>query len=118
MKTKIAIFFLRFFSSCRPLLEISGKIVSDRTEKPIEGATIELIEISSNSRLISSNNIYAARFLSDKNGDFIASSRMMKIKLDLSNYQIRITKTGYQILQSAVTRKDKNELNLFKLTEV
>jgi len=118
MKTKIAIFLLRLFSSCRPLLEISGKIVSDKTENPVEGATVELIEISSNSRLISSKSVGASRFLSDKNGNFIMSSRMMKIKIDLSNYQIRITKTGYQILQIAVGLNEKNRLNLFKLIEI
>ena len=110
MKTTILIIILRLFSSCPGILKISGKIVPDKTETPIEGAKIELLDIDQFVHLDSS-------FLSDKNGNFTASSIMRRMIFGLPKYQIRITKTGYQILEIIINLKGKNGSNLYKLIE-
>jgi hypothetical protein len=67
MKTTILITVLRLFSSCPGILKISGKIVSDKTETPIEGAKIEVLDVHP---VVN----FDSPFLSDKNGNFNASS--------------------------------------------
>ena len=110
MKTTILITILRLFSSCPGILKISGKIVSDKTETPIEAAKIELLDIDQVVHLDSS-------FWSDKNGNFTASSIMRRTIFGLPKYQIRITKTGYQILEIIINLKGKNGSNVYKLIE-
>ena len=110
MKTTILITLLRLFSSCPGILKISGKIVSDKTETPIEGAKIELLDIHP---VVN----FDSPFLSDKNGNFNASSSMRRMIFGLPKYRIRITKSGYQILEIIINLKGKNGPNLFKLIE-
>ncbi len=110
MKTTILITVLRLFSSCPGILKITGKIVSDKTETPIEGAKIELLDFHQVVHLDSS-------FLSDKNGNFTASSSMRRMIFGLPKYRIRITKSGYQILETLINLKGKNVWNLYKLIE-
>ena len=110
MKTTILITVLRLFSSCPGILKISGKIVSDKTKTPIEAAKIELLDIDQFVHLDSS-------FLSDKNGNFTTSSILRRMIFGLPKYQIRITKTGYQILEIIINLKGKNGSNLYKLIE-
>jgi hypothetical protein len=110
MITTILITVLRLFSSCPGILKISGKIVSDNTETPIEGAKIELLDIHQAVHLDSS-------FLSDKNGNFTASSVMRRMIFGLPKYRIRITKSGYQILEIIINLKGKNGSDLYKLIE-
>ena len=105
MKTTILITVLRLFSSCPGILKISGKIVSDKTEAPIEAAKIDqFVHLDSS-------------FLSAKNGNFTASSIMRRMIFGLPKYQIRITKTGYQILEITINLKGKNGSNVYKLIE-
>ena len=110
MKTNILITVLRLFSSCPGILKISGKIVSDITDTPIEGAKIELLDINQVVHFDSS-------FLSDKNGNFTASSSMRRMIFGLPKYRIRIIKSGYQILEIKINLKGKNESNIFRLLE-
>ncbi len=110
MKT-ILITILRLFSSCPGIFKISGKIVSDKTETPIEAAKIELLDIQ---QVVQPDSF----FLSDKDGKFTASLIMRKMIFGLPKYQIRITKTGYQILEVIINLKDKNASNLYKLIEI
>ena len=117
MKTTILITVIRLFSSCPGILKISGKIVSDKTETPIEGAKIELLDIPPAVHFDSSRNVYDSSFLSDKNGNFTASSIMRRMIFGLPKYRIRITKSGYQILEIKINLKGKNGSNLFKLIE-
>ena len=110
MKTTILITLLRLFSSCPGILKISGKIISDKTENPIEGARIELLDIHQVVHPDSS-------FLSDKNGNFTARSIMRKMIFGLPKYRMRITKSGYHILEIMINLNSPNESNLFKLIE-
>jgi hypothetical protein len=106
--TRILITLLRLFSSCPGMLRISGKIVSDKTGSPIEGAKIELLDIDQVVNFDSS-------FHSDENGNFTASSTMRRMIFGLPKYRIKITKNGYQILETIINLKDKNGSNLYKL---
>jgi hypothetical protein len=106
MHTKFLMMLLRLFSSCNPMLRIPGKIISDKTGESIEGATIELLYMFSQLNHNSAHNDYPV-VLSDKNGNFSAASRIAKIKLDLSKYQIRIFKSGYDILQAPLMIKGR-----------
>lgn len=110
MKTSILITVLRLFSSCPGILKISGKIISDKTETPIEGARIELLDIHQVVHLDSS-------FLSNKNGDFTTKSIMRRMIFGLPKYRIRVTKSGFQILEIMIDLKDSNKPYLFKLIE-
>ena len=118
MKTEILITVIRLFSSCPGIFKISGKIVSDKTDTPIEGAKIELFDIPPTVHFDSSTNVYDSSFLSDKNGNFTASSTMRRMIFGLPKYRIRITKSGYQILEIKINLKGKNPSNLFKLIEI
>lgn len=118
MKTEILITLIRLFTSCPGIIKISGKIVSDKTDTPIEGAKIELFDITLPVHFDSSGNVNDPSFLSDKNGNFTASSRMRKMIFGLPKYRIRITKSGYQILEIKINLKGKNESNLFRLIEI
>lgn len=118
MKTGILIIVIRLFSSCPGIFKISGKIVSDKTDTPIEGAKIELFDIPPSVHFDSSGNVYAPSFLSDKNGNFTASSIMRRMIIGLPKYQIRITKSGYHILENKISPKDKKVPDLFKLIEI
>ena len=108
---------LRLFSSCNPLLKITGKIISDKTELPIEGAEIEFLDNSSSpvNKLYTKN--YTLPFFTNKDGYFTAITRLNKIKLDLSKYQIRITKIGYQSLETSIISEKKNGMNIIRLAE-
>ena len=117
MRTRILLTLLRLFSSCPGIFKISGRIISDKTDTPIEGAKIELFEIPPSVDLDSSRNVPTQSFLSDQNGSFTASSIMRRMIFGLPKYQIRITKTGYQILEIKINLQNKNVLNLFKLIE-
>ena len=118
MKTEILITVIRLFSSCPGIFKISGKIVSDKTDTPIEGAKIELFDIAPSVHFDSSGNVYAPSFLSDKNGNFTASSRMRRMIFGLPKYRIRITKSGYRIFEIKINLKGKNGSDLFKLIEI
>ena len=118
MKTGILITVIRLFSSCPGIFKISGKIVSDKTDTPIEGAKIELFDIAPSVHFDSSGNVYAPSFLSDRNGNFTASSRMRRMIFGLPKYRIRITKSGYRILEIKINLQGRTGSNLFKLIEI
>ena len=117
MKTTILILTIILFSSCEGVIRISGKIISDKTETPVEGAKIELLDIPPAIHFDSLRNAYDSSFLSDKNGNFTASSRIMGMIFGPPKYRIRITKNGYQAIEIKINPKDKNRSNLFKLIE-
>lgn len=117
MRTTILLTLLRMFSSCPGIFKFSGKIVSDKTETPIEGAKIELIDIPPHVHLGSSKNIYDSSSLSDKNGRFTASSIMRRMIFGLPKYRIRITKSGYENIEIKIDLKGKSSPNLFRLIE-
>ena len=117
MKTEILITVIRLFSSCPGIFKMSGKIISDKTDTPIEGAKIELFDIPASVDLDSSRNIYDQSFLSDKNGNFTASSIMKRMIFGLPKYRIRITKSGYQILEIKIDLKGKTASSLYRLIE-
>jgi hypothetical protein len=118
MRTQILVTLLRLFSSCPGIFKLSGKIISDKTDNPIEGAKIELFDIRASVHLASTSNVYDQSFLSDTNGNFTASSIMRRMIFGLPTYQIRITKSGYQTSVININLKDKKIPKLFKLIEI
>ncbi len=109
MKT-LLITILRLFSSCPGILKISGKIVSDKTDIPIEAANIELFDIDQKVHQNSS-------VLSDKNGRFTATSIMRKMIFGFPKYQMKITKSGYHILEISINLKSNFQSNVYRLIE-
>ena len=109
--TKIIITVLRLFSSCPGIFKMSGKIVSNNTQNPIEGAQIELQDIQ---QAVHHNESY----LSDKNGNFTASSTMRRMVFGLPKYRIKITKSGFHPLETFINLNGKEQENLFKLLEI
>ena len=117
MGTKILITLLRLFSTCPGIFKLSGKIISDKTDKPIEGAKIEMFDIGAVNLTIA-KNVYDQSFLSDNNGNFTASSIMRRMIFGLPKYQIRITKSGYQIFEIKINLNNKKIPDLFRLIEI
>ncbi len=117
MGTQILITLLRLFSSCPGIFKLSGKIISDKTDNPIEGAKIELFDIRALDRA-SAKNIYDQYSMSDNNGNFTASSIMRRMIFGLPKYQIRITKSGYQIVEIKINLNSKKIPDLFRLIEI
>ncbi len=108
---------LRLFSSCNPLLKITGKIISDKTELPIEGAEIEFLDNSPATKYKIYTKNCTSPFLTNKDGYFTAITRLRIIKLNLSKYQIRITKIGYQSLETSIISEKQNRRNIIRLAE-
>jgi len=117
MGTQILITLLRLFSNCPGIFKLSGKIISDKTDKPIEGAKIEIFDIGT-VNLATTKNVYDQSFLSDNNGNFTASSIMRRMIFGLPKYQIRITKSEYQIFEIKIDLKNKKIPDLFRLIEI
>ena len=109
MKT-ILITILRLFTSCPGIFTISGKVISDKTEIPIEAAQIELLDIKHKLQ-------QESFFFSDKDGKFTASSVMRKMLFGLPTYQMTITKSGYQNLEITLNLTGNKESNLYRLLE-
>jgi hypothetical protein len=65
----------------------------------------------------SAGNIYDSYFLSDKNGNFNASSTMKRMIVGLPKYRIRITKNGYRVLDFIIDLKAKTGSGIFRLLE-
>ena len=105
---KILIIILRLFSSCPGIFKISGKVISGKTEEPVEGAKIELIDVDKMGQTDSF-------FFSDNNGNFSANSIMRRMLFGLPTYQMRITKSGYQTFEIILNLESKNQSNLYKL---
>lgn len=117
MGTQILITLLRLFSSCPGKFKLSGKIISDKTDNPIEGAKIELFDIRAVD-LALAKNVNDQSSLSDTNGNFTASSIMRRMIFGLPKYQIRITKSGYQIFELKINLNNKKRPGLFRLIEI
>lgn len=116
MGKQILITLLRLFSSCPGILKLSGKIISDKTDNPIEGAKIELFDIRGVD-LALARNVRDQPSLSDTNGNFTSRTVMRRMIFGLPKYQIRITKSGYQIFEIKINLKNKKLPNLFRLLE-
>lgn len=109
MKT-LLITILRLFTSCPGIFQISGKIISDKTEIPIEGAQIELLDIEQKNQLDSF-------FVSDKDGKFTARSVMRKMIFGLPTYQLKITKSGYKMIEISINLKRDIQSNVYRMIE-
>lgn len=77
---------------------------------PIEGAQIELLDIKQTAQP-------SSLYMSDKNGNFTASSIMRKMIFGFPAYHIKITKKGFQILERKLDLKGKNGPIVYKLIE-
>jgi hypothetical protein len=96
---------------------MSGKIISGKTDQPIEGATIELFDIFIAEQNATATNFNNLPFLSDKDGRFKATSVMRKMIFGLPKYKMRIIKTGYETLEIDISLKDKPKSDPYKLIE-
>ena len=118
MGKQILITLLRLFSSCPGIFKLSGKIISDKTGNPIEGAKIELFDIRASVDPALAKNVYDQSYLSDTNGNFTARSIMRRMIFGLPKYQIRISKSGYQIFEIKINLNNKKIPDLFRLIEI